>query len=96
MIVELRTMTGRNVATGKVVDVPQHQVFIDNRRVGFLPWKPGSRLMLTEKLGPVELEELERLIREQVPTVGDTVPVPDVPPDMLEANQGAIDDDFDA
>ena len=53
------------------------------------------RVTLASSMNP-NREELERLVREQVPGVGATATVPDVPPQMVQPNQGATDDDFDA
>ena len=96
MMVELRQMRGRHIATGRQVEIPQYQVMMDKQHVGYLSWKQGAKLMLIRQVGPIEREELERLVREQVPGVGATATVPDVPPEMLQPNQGATDDDFDA
>jgi len=95
MVVELRQMHGTHMATGKRVVVPQYQIMMDGQHVGYLSWKPLAKVMLIRKVGPVEREELERLVREQVPSAVTTATVPDVPQEMLEENRGATYDDFD-
>ena len=83
MIVELRDLIGRNCATRKEEKMPIYRVWVDGRAVGFLGWKPGAKLCLVEKFGPIELAEIESQVNELKGGHVQSVQAPDVPEEML-------------
>ena len=102
MEVELRSHEGRNVITGETQTLPQYQVFVDNRRVGFMGWGVGSRICFVQKVGPVERKDIELKVATLLESVRcesgpvQSSVVPDVPDEVLNpSKEDSSFDDFD-
>ena len=95
MKVELREHWGQSMGASRaMIQIPQYRVFADNRAVGYIGWKPDSKLLLIVKLGPIETEEINRQVGELMKRKTESNPLPDVPPEMLKSDEPG-EDDFD-
>jgi hypothetical protein len=103
MDVELRPHVGRNCATGAEVTLPQYQVVVDGRRLGFLGWGQGKKICFIERVGPLERVDIENKVAQllKVTTAGKlhaitSVQAPDVPEHLLQTTTEEVEcDDFD-
>ena len=90
MKIELRQQVTRHVVSRREIRPPQYEILCDGRLIGHLPHAPGSRPLLICRLGPLEMQELNRIIRRKMHPhpVADAVQ----PPEEPRAKQ---DDHFD-
>lgn len=103
MNVELQRWFGKCCKSKRKVEMKQYRVFVDGKHVGYLPWHPGAKLLLTAPVGPIERQEIEHAVAEAFysragvkPDVAPpikSVETPDVPPELLEQKRDYIDHD---
>lgn len=102
MKVELRDHIGQCVKSKREIKIQQWRVFVDGRAVGYLPWRDGSKLLLTARFSPLETKEIEQHVNELVKTVREkdvqSVSAPEVPPEIMDPElmeEGFEHGDFD-
>lgn len=96
MKVELRSHTGRNIATGREETFRQHRVFVDETLVGYKSWTHGSPVAFVGRIPSTDKEE----ILEQIDLIlGDSpegIEPPEAPNQDSTENNEVVFDDFDS
>ena len=86
------------IVKDKEVRAPQYRVRVDGRCVGFMPFKEGAKLLLTERFGPIELEEIEQQVAALMKNEDlQSAMAPDVPEEVRNVSEEdkLEDDDFE-
>ena len=92
MDVKVERMFCNSLADNKKVEPQQYRVRVDRLVAGYIGWHEGAKLMLIKSFGPIEREEIEKKVAEQMPNVHgervDSMSVPEhIPPELLKTNQ---------
>jgi len=98
MIVELKPHEGIAIGTkDKVVKHDQWRVFVDGVGVGYLSFRPGSKVCLIERFSPIDIEEIERQVFALTKSdPGKSVTAPDVPEELLNTStEDETDSEYD-
>jgi len=96
--IELIQQSGKNIATGEVQFFQNYQVVLNGERVGYIGWKPDSKLCPIRELGPIEKEAIENAIAEKMKRdLVETARLPPpIPEGLLDDEEGKLYDDFDS
>lgn len=80
--------------SNKPVRFDQYRVRVDGMHAGFIGFAPGSKLMLTLRFSPIEIDEIEKQVAGLVGSENQqSVTVPDVPAELLNPDSEDWDDD---
>ena len=97
MKVELHPHKGINMATRVEETLPQYQVILDGKVVGYKSWDFGSKILFVTRLSPEDVTEVKNQVEHILGDTAGHVSAPDSEKllEQHEDNQEEVDhDDF--
>ena len=92
MKVQLLPHTGANVATGKLQQLPQYRVVVDDELVGYKSWKHGSAICFIGRVSPLDQKQIEQEVMDLVGDNAGSVQPPEYDPSTVELEEEQYDD----
>jgi hypothetical protein len=85
-VVSVHPYKAWNIVTRELVTVAQYRIKLDGRVIGYKAWRPGSALMLLERVSPIEQGRIEQAVKDIIADPAfRTVVTPDVTDAQLQA-----------